>query len=55
MNVTTNMAGALFRVLGHANDSGDGIEYRIRGKVSLSEGMLRSIPFEQHGRFRLQQ
>ena len=53
MNVTANMAGALFKILGRGNDGGDAVEYRIRGKVSLSEGLLRSIPFEQHGTFKL--
>jgi LEA14-like dessication related protein len=52
MNVTANMAGALFKLLGHT-DSG-ALEYRISGKVSLSEGLLRTVPFEQHGTFKLQ-
>ncbi len=53
MNVTANMAGALFKLLGHAGAS-DAIEYRITGKVSLSEGLLRTVPFEQRGTFKLQ-
>jgi LEA14-like dessication related protein len=52
MNVTANMAGALLRMLGHGGS--DGIAYRIAGKVSLSEGLLRTVPFEQHGTFKLQ-
>jgi LEA14-like dessication related protein len=52
MSVTANMAGALFKMLGRG--SADGIDYRIAGKVSLSEGLLRTVPFEQHGRFKLQ-
>ena len=51
MSVTANMAGALFKILGNGN--GGQIDYRIRGKVSLSEGLLRSIPFEQRGTFKL--
>lgn len=51
MNVTANMAGALLKMLGHG---ADGIDYRIAGKVSLSEGLLRTVPFEQHGTFKLQ-
>jgi hypothetical protein len=29
------------------------VEYRITGKISLSEGLLRSIPFEDRGTFKL--
>ncbi len=50
--VTTNMAGAIFKLLGR--DAVGGIDYRISGKVSLSAGLLRSIPFDQHGTFKLQ-
>jgi LEA14-like dessication related protein len=54
MDVTANMAGALLRLLGRGGDShGDRIEYRISGKVELSHGLLRSIPFEQQGAFSL--
>jgi LEA14-like dessication related protein len=52
MNVTANMAGALFKMLGRG--AADRIDYRIAGKVSLSEGLLRTVPFEQSGSFRLQ-
>lgn len=52
MNVTANMAGALLKMLGHGGS--EGIDYRIAGKVSLSEGLLRTVPFEQHGTFKLQ-
>ena len=54
MNVTANMATALFKLLGRGERIGDSVDYRIRGKVSLSEGFLRSIPFEQSGSFKLQ-
>jgi LEA14-like dessication related protein len=50
MHVTTNMAGALVQLLGH---SGAEMPYRLAGKVTLSEGMLRSIPFDEHGSFKL--
>lgn len=54
MMVTANMASALFRLLGRGDDSlKEQIDYRIVGKVSLSEGFLRSIPFEERGTFRL--
>jgi hypothetical protein len=54
MNVTANMASALFKMLGRGSGAADRIEYRIRGKVSLSEGWLRTVPFEQRGSFSLQ-
>jgi len=53
MSVTANMAGALFKLLSRG-DSSAGIDYRIAGKVSLSEGLLRTVPFDQHGTFKLQ-
>lgn len=54
MNMTANMAGALLKLLGKGSDPiGDQVEYRIRGKLSLSEGLMRSIPFEDKGTFKL--
>jgi LEA14-like dessication related protein len=53
MNMTANMASALIKLLGRGNSLGDQIEYRVKGKISLSEGILRSIPFEDNGSFRL--
>ena len=56
MNVTANMAGTLMRLAQRAKESGrtpDNVDYRIVGKVSLATGMLRSIPFEERGSFRL--
>jgi LEA14-like dessication related protein len=53
MNVTANMAGAIFKLLGR-RAAADGIDYRIVGKLSLSEGLLRTVPFEQRGTFKLQ-
>ena len=54
MNMTANMAGAILRLLGKGSDAvGDEVDYRVTGKISLSEGLLRSIPFEDHGRFKL--
>jgi LEA14-like dessication related protein len=54
MNVTTNVAGALIRLLARGADAGQSFSYGISGKISLSSGWLRSIPFEQHGTFTLQ-
>ena len=54
MNVTTNMAGTLVRLLARPPDARASVPYRLTGKISLSEGWLQSLPFEQHGTFRLQ-
>ena len=53
MNMTANMAGAIIKLLGKGNDVGDEVDYRVTGKISLSEGLLRSIPFEDRGKFKL--
>jgi LEA14-like dessication related protein len=49
MDVTANAAGALFAVL--SKPRGEGIDYHMKGRVELSHGWLRSIPFEQSGSF----
>jgi len=49
MDVTANAAGAIFAVL--SKPRGQGIDYRMRGRVQLTHGWLRSIPFEQSGSF----
>jgi LEA14-like dessication related protein len=49
MDVTANAAGALFAVL--SKPHGQGIDYRMKGRVELSHGWLHSIPFEQSGSF----
>lgn len=55
MNVTANLAGTLITMLGHGSDTlGQSVVYHLSGKVSLSEGLLRSIPFDEHGTFKLQ-
>jgi LEA14-like dessication related protein len=54
MNVTTNVAGALIGLLSRGADGQQSLAYSISGKISLSQGWLRSIPFEQHGTFTLQ-
>lgn len=54
MTVRTNMALALLKLAGRENAAVEqGIDYRIHGKVSLSEGLLRSIPFNHTGKFQL--
>jgi LEA14-like dessication related protein len=54
MNVTTNVAGTLMRLMARGPDALANVPYRLSGKVSLSQGWLQSIPFEQRGTFRLQ-
>jgi len=49
MDVTANAAGALFAIL--SKPRGQGIDYRMQGRVQLTHGWLRSIPFEQSGTF----
>ena len=51
MDVTANAAGALFTVF--SKPRGQGIDYRMKGRVRLTHGWLRSIPFEQTGSFTL--
>jgi LEA14-like dessication related protein len=54
VRVTANMAGALLNLLLRGADSqAQGIDYRIVGRVELSSGFLRSIPFERRGTFNL--
>jgi LEA14-like dessication related protein len=54
-NVTTNLAGALLKLLGRGSEAlGQSVEYHLTGKVSLSAGLLRSIPFDERGSVRLQ-
>jgi LEA14-like dessication related protein len=54
MNVTTNMAGTLLRLLTSSSEARASVPYRLSGKIALSQGWLQSIPFEQHGTFSLQ-
>lgn len=51
MDVTANAAGALFAIL--SRPRGQGVDYHMKGRVELSHGWLRSIPFEQSGTFTL--
>jgi LEA14-like dessication related protein len=52
-NVTTNLAGALLKLLGRGLGAlSEEVPYRLSGKVSLSDGRWRSIPFDEHGSFK---
>jgi LEA14-like dessication related protein len=52
MNMTANMAGTIISLLSHGTEAN--VEYHLAGRISLSEGLLRSVPFDEHGTFRLQ-
>jgi LEA14-like dessication related protein len=52
LDVTANAAGALMGLIAQYGGSGV-VDYRLVGKVSLSEGWLRSIPFDERGTFKL--
>lgn len=54
MNVTTNVAGTLVRLLTRGPDAPASVPYHLSGKISLSKGWRQSIPFEQRGTFRVQ-
>ena len=51
MNMTANMAGTIISLLSHGNDA---VAYHLSGRISLSHGFLRSVPFDQRGTFKLQ-
>ena len=51
MSVSANMASLLIKVLGSGNNQ---VDYRIKGKIALSVGLLRSISFNEQGTFKWQ-
>lgn len=52
MSMNADMAGVVFRLLGSGRKL-DNVDYHLSGKVSLSSGILRSVPFDQKGSFKL--
>lgn len=50
--VTADMAGALLAILSHGRHQP--VHYHLLGKVELSRGWLRSLPFDERGEFTLQ-
>ncbi|HUN74570.1 MAG TPA: LEA type 2 family protein [Steroidobacteraceae bacterium] len=55
MDVTANLAGTVLKLLlarGDGSAAGS-VAYHIRGKVELSQGIWRSIPFDERGSFSL--
>jgi LEA14-like dessication related protein len=49
VSVSAHIASMLVRLL---NKGGNQVEYRITGKIDLSAGLWRSIPFNDHGTFK---
>jgi hypothetical protein len=52
VSMKANGANALLRLLGGGRKL-DSLDYQLVGKVSLSSGMIRSIPFDQKGAINL--
>jgi LEA14-like dessication related protein len=52
VSVTANAAGALLKLLSSGARL-DAIDYKMTGRVMLASGLLRNIPFEQKGVFKL--
>ena len=55
MLLSANMAGAILKLFSGMRDdkARDSLDYRVRGKLSLAAGFMRTIPFEEKGTFRL--
>jgi len=51
MSVSANMATVLFKVLSQGSNQ---VDYRLNGKIALSAGLFRSIPFNDQGSFKWQ-
>jgi LEA14-like dessication related protein len=52
-NVSANLAGAALKVLSRGPGAlAEEVPYRLSGKVSLADGLWRSIPFDDHGTFK---
>jgi len=51
MSVSANMASMLLKLLGQG---GNQVDYHLSGRITLSQGLMRTIPFDDHGSFRLQ-
>lgn len=49
MSVSTNMTSMLVKVLGQG---GNTLDYQLTGRIALSAGLWRSVPFNEHGTFK---
>ena len=54
MTINTNLAGTVLRLIGRGANAQNDIAYHLTGKLTLSQGFVRSIPFDQRGSFSLQ-
>ena len=52
VDVTANAATALLKLIASGRKL-DMVDYRLVGKVALASRMMRSIPFDQQGKFKL--
>ena len=52
LSMKANAASMALRLLGGGRKL-ENLEYRLVGKVSLSSGMMRSIPFDEKGEFKM--
>ena len=52
LSMKANAANMVLRLLSGGRKL-ENLEYRLVGKVSLSSGMMRSIPFDEKGEFKL--
>ena len=53
VQVTTNLAGMLGKLLARRGSQDQQVQYRLVGEVALSSGFLRRIPFDESGSVRL--
>ena len=54
MNVTADLSSTLLKLTSMGSGALDkDLSYRLVGKVSLSKGWLRSVPFDERGTFKL--
>jgi LEA14-like dessication related protein len=52
VSMSANAAGTVLRLLSSGKRL-EQVDYRLVGKVALARGVLRSIPFDQKGEFKL--
>lgn len=55
MMMSANLAGAILRMASSmkGGKTPESFDYRIRGKVNLQSGVMRTIPFDRSGSFNL--
>ncbi len=49
VQVNANLASTLLKVYGRGGSAPKKLDYRLVGKVALSSGLLRTIPFDERG------